>query len=87
MRLSELKNKEIIDVTEGRRLGRIAECEVSFDKVSGRLCELMIPNDSMGLHIFGKREVKRIAWTDIQKISDDFVLVGQASDTIPFARA
>lgn len=83
MRLSELKNKEIIDVAEGRRLGRIAECEVSFDMMSGRLCELMIPNESIGLHLFGKREVKRIAWTDIQKISDDFILIGKAADTIP----
>lgn len=76
MRLSELKNKEIIDVDTGMRLGRIGECEVAFDATSGKLCELLICDESKSFSWFGKTEMKRIGWQRICRISEDFVLVG-----------
>lgn len=80
MRLSELRHKEIIDIDSGMRLGRIAECEISFDRISGRLVDLMIPKQEDGFRLFGKSEMHLIAWERIQKISDDFILIGARDD-------
>lgn len=84
MRLSELKNKEIIDVESGVRLGRITECEVSFDATSGRLYDIMIPDTTAVLRLFGKTEMKRIKWHQIRKISQEFVLIGREEESIPY---
>lgn len=80
MRLSELRHKEIIDIQEGRRIGRIGDCEVSFDTVTGRICELLVPEGGEGFRLFGKTEERLIAWNQIHKISDDFILVGQPTE-------
>lgn len=76
MRLSELKQKEIIDINSGIRLGRISECEASFDAASGKLIDLMIPKQDDGFLFFGKNDVQLIAWERIRKISEDFILIG-----------
>lgn len=76
MRLSELKQKEIIDIDSGIRLGRIGECELSFDVVSGKLIDLMIPKQEDGFHFFGRNDVQLVAWDRIRKISEDFILIG-----------
>lgn len=80
MRLGELRHKEIIDIQEGRRIGRIGECEISFDMATGRICELLIPDSGDGFRLFGKTGERIIAWSQIRKISDDFILIGQSGD-------
>lgn len=80
MRLSELKQKEIIDIDSGIRLGRIVDCELSFDAASGRLVDLMIPKQDDGFRFFGKSDVQIIAWERIRKISEDFILIGSSDN-------
>lgn len=79
MRLSELKNKEVIDIDSGMRLGRIGECEVSIDLTSGRLIDIMVPTED-GFSLFGKSRIELVAWERIHKIGNEFILLSANGD-------
>lgn len=81
MRLSELKHKEIIDIDSGIRLGKSVDCEISFDIVSGRLIDMMIPKEEDRFRLFGKSDMHLVAWNRIRKIGEDFILIGSYADT------
>ena len=41
MRVCELREKEVINVCDGEKLGNV--CDVDFDVKTGRICSLIIP--------------------------------------------
>ena len=43
MRLSEIGNKDIIDLTKGCNHGPLWDCELLFEKRSGRIAAILIP--------------------------------------------
>jgi len=72
IKLSELQMKEIIIVSNGRRLGHIDDLEIDVDL--GKINSLIIfvkENDS----IFGKQEEVSIPWHQIVTIGTDVILV------------
>lgn len=67
---NELRSKEIVNVFDGKRLGRITD--VSFDGVTGRVVGFVVP----GLKkVFKKSEDLFIPLRLIKKIGDDVILV------------
>ncbi len=70
--LSGLRNKEVINLCDGRRLG--FACDAEIDLESGRLISLLIPPEGK-LFSFGKCAYIRILWCDIERIGDDVILV------------
>ena len=70
--VSDLKNKEVICLSDGARLGYVSDAE--FDLDSGLLVSLTVPF-SEKLFSFSKCEVYRILWADIERIGDDVILV------------
>ena len=44
MRLSEIGDKEIIDLTKGSRHGALGDAEILFDPQTGLIKALMVPN-------------------------------------------
>src|SRR5699024_9182647 len=72
IKLSELQMKEIIIVSNGRRLGHIDDLEIDVDL--GKINSLIIfvkENDS----IFGKQEEVSIPWHQIVTIVTDIIIV------------
>ncbi len=67
---SELKNKEVINVSDGKRLGHIID--ILFDNVSGVVKGIVVPGDKK---IFRKSEDLFVPLTRVKKIGDDVVLV------------
>ena len=43
MRLSEIGNKDIIDLTKGCNHGQLWDCELLFERRSGRIVAILIP--------------------------------------------
>ncbi len=73
--LCELKNKEVINICDGARLGFVSDIELELD--SGRVVAMLVPGCSR-LFDFGKGELVRILWCDIERIGDDVILIRRA---------
>ena len=74
----DFREKEVINVADGCRLGYI--CELEFDTCDGRLTAIVIPGG--GLRFFGKKEKIVIPWSRIERIGEDVILVN-ASGCLP----
>ena len=78
MTLSELRTKEVIDVHDGKRLGRVMDIE--FCAESSRVTALVVPADTSFLQsLRGEKCGLVIPWEDICRIGDDVILVSTAN--------
>lgn len=74
MTLSELRTKEVIDVQDGKRLGRVMDIE--FCAESSRVTALVVPADTSFLQsLRGEKCGLVIPWDHICRIGDDVILV------------
>jgi YlmC/YmxH family sporulation protein len=71
-RIAELRMKEVISVTDSKRVGFVSDAE--FDIVNGKMLNLIVPGASRGLGLFG-REENVIPWDNILRIGEDIILV------------
>lgn len=71
MRLSELQDKDVISVKDGRKIGNIVDICVTYD---GKMQSLIVEGVK-GLHIFSAKEELEIKWEQIEKIGEDVILV------------
>ena len=72
-RFSCLKEKEVINICDGRRLGCV--CDLEFDGVTGKICTLVIPEECGKFSFFGKERAFFVPWRCIRRIGDDIILV------------
>jgi len=74
MSLSELKIKDVIDVCDGRRLGKVMDIE--FCAETGRLEAIVVPGEFDFLALLrGKKRGIVIPWHQIRCLGDDIILV------------
>ena len=71
--LSDLRQMEVIDIFEGRRLGFISD--IIFDDDIKRIEYIVIPPQSSVFSIFRKKEEIVIKWDQIKVIGIDIVLI------------
>ena len=72
---SALRDKEVICVQDGRRLGFV--CDLELDPVTGKICALIVPG-SISLFSIARRTRCCIPWEHIVRIGDDIILVSGA---------
>ena len=70
---SKLKEKEVVSITDGRRLGRIVDAEVDCDEQ--RITAIILPQANGRIAFFEKAEEWRIPWEMIACVGEDVVLV------------
>ncbi len=68
-----LKDKEVISVTDGRRLGFVIDAEI--DHSSGRIISIILPPPGKYFTLFSGKENCRIPWECIERIGNDIILV------------
>ncbi len=73
MRIYDFRQKEVINLADGARLGYVFDAEIDPD--TGKIKALIIPGQSKVLGIFGKENEFVIPWESIRKIGDDIVLI------------
>lgn len=71
-RIQSLKQKEVINLCDGLRLGCVTDIEV--DTQTGCVAAIIVPAPGKFLGIFGNKELY-IKWCDIKKIGVDIIIV------------
>jgi YlmC/YmxH family sporulation protein len=70
---SELREREVVNIIDGRRLGLASDLEIDLD--TGRIKAIVVPGAGKFLKLFGKAEEFVIPWEQIKKIGVDVILV------------
>lgn len=71
--LSDLKDKYVINVRNGSRLGFVADAQI--DTASAMVSALVIKGRLRLFGILGREEDTLIRWSDIEVIGEDTILV------------
>ena len=71
--ITDLRNKEIINLNSGHRLGFVYDAEITLDE--GEVTALIVPGAARFFGIFGREEDILIPWDKITKIGEDIILV------------
>lgn len=72
MRLSDLQNKDIINVIDGKKIGIIIDITINED---GTLSSLIVEKTKSLLSRFASSSELEIKWKQITKIGSDVILV------------
>ena len=72
-RFQELRDKEVIHVCEGARLGYVNDLVI--DICCGRVTALIVPGPCRFLGLFGREDDYVIPWLCCKRIGDDLILV------------
>lgn len=81
VKISDLRDKEVVNATDGRRLGYFEDVEVDLE--AGRISAFVIPMRAKFLGVFGRENSLVISWTKIVKIGVDVILVELSADELP----
>ncbi|MBO4262225.1 MAG: YlmC/YmxH family sporulation protein [Clostridia bacterium] len=75
----ELREKEVINVADGKKLGRVFDASFSCGKITG----LMVPGDKKFFKSVTGSESIFIPWPSVLKIGGDVILVVLNNRTPP----
>lgn len=73
LRVYDIRQKEVINVIDGSRLGYI--CDVEIDWEEGHITKLIVPGPRKAFSLFGKEMEYLIPWDKIKKIGEDTILI------------
>jgi YlmC/YmxH family sporulation protein len=71
--LSQLRQMEVIDISEGKRLGFIGD--IIFNEDFTKIDSLVIPAQEGFLSIFRKKDEIHVKWNQLKVIGVDIILV------------
>lgn len=72
MRLSELQNKDIINILDGKKIGNIIDILIDPE---GKMTGLLVEQSKFFMSMFSNHEGMEIKWEQIEKIGEDVILV------------
>ena len=72
-RIFDMKQKEVINGTDGVRLGFISDIEVDFKE--GKVIKIFVPGPTKLFGMLGSGKEYEIPWHCIKKIGEDVILV------------
>lgn len=76
MLLKELQTRDVVNVNNGNKLGRITDIEIDFD--TGKILELTVSRNRT-IFGFGNNQFK-ITWDKIVKIGGEVIIVNCNDD-------
>ncbi len=75
MRLSEIGNKEIVDLSTGSNHGQLWDADMLFDKKSGKIKAVLVPSlQSTGLFKKNFNDMCELPWGNIVIIGEDMII-------------
>ena len=85
VKFTQLQCKEVICVSDGRRLGFITDIQINIP--DGNICAIVVPGPCRYLGLVGRHEDFIIPWNCIKKIGPDIVLVDIKGDECRVSRS
>ena len=79
MRMRELRRKEVINITDGGRLGFVGDVDLRLP--DGQAAALIIYGPARFFGLFGRGEDFYVPWDCVQRFGDDIILIDK-----PFQR-
>ena len=73
MNTYDIRNKEVINIYDGRSLGFVEDVELNLEK--GTIEAIIIPAERGFMGLFPRGEDRVSRWRDIKRIGDDVILV------------
>lgn len=75
MLLSEIGNKEIVDMSTGTNHGQLWDAEMVFDRKTGKIKSVLVQNSqSTGLFKKSYMDLCELPWSSIVIIGDDMII-------------
>lgn len=84
MRLSEIGNKEVVDLSTATNYGQLWDAELLFDKKSGKIKSVLVPSvPSTGLFNKSINNMYELPWSNIIIIGEDMIIFqSQSRDSL-----
>lgn len=79
MRLSDLGDKEIVNLANGSRHGQLSSAELLFDEQQGKIKAILVPDYHGKMNFLGSKEYLQLPWSSIRKIGED-IIIFEAAD-------
>ena len=73
IKISDLRMREVINVTNGKKLGLIKDIEIDLD--AGRIKSVVLPGNGKVLGFLGRNDDIVVPWQKIKKMGMDVILV------------
>ena len=73
MKLSELQRKDIVNIKDGKKIGRITDVE--FDTENGYVIKFVIEQAHFVRNLFNNTEELTIKFAQIKKMGEDVILI------------
>lgn len=73
MRINELRDRDVVNVNDGKRLGVIHDLDIDIE--NGNIKAIIIPGGGGLMGVLGRRQDLIIPWPKIVKVGVDTVLV------------
>jgi len=84
LRLSELGGKEIINISNGARLGVVGESDLVFDENTGQVRSIVLPRRSGLISFWAGKQYLVIPWEAIKKIGREVIIVELRQENVNF---
>ena len=72
-RLSDFREREVINIANGSRLGYVSDAMVDFR--DGRITALIVPGTARFFGLFGREDDYILPWSSIARVGPDIILV------------
>ncbi|MDD3392835.1 MAG: YlmC/YmxH family sporulation protein [Bacilli bacterium] len=72
MRLSDLQNKDVVNINDGKKIGNIIDINIEAD---GKMNSLVVEKGKFFISMFTNSSEIEIKWSQIEKIGEDVILV------------
>ena len=72
MRLSELQNKDVINIIDGKKVGNIIDIDIESN---GKMNSLIVEKSKFFVSMFSNKNELEIKWDQIEKIGEDVILI------------
>jgi YlmC/YmxH family sporulation protein len=73
MRLSDLQSKDVISITNGKKIGNIID--IIIEEETGKIASLVVETSHSFINFLSSHQEFEIYWPDIEKIGEDVILV------------
>ena len=80
MRFFDFKQKEVINIKDGSRLGYVSDIHMCKDK--GHCKQLIIPGPARIFGVFGREQEYRVDWEHVKQVGDDLILIECETDKL-----